>query len=197
MTTTAPRTPNHSIDSIFTARWSTRAFDGAPMPLEDLMCILEAARWAPSAYNSQPWRFVYAMRGEDAFARFCELLVPFNASWAARASALVFLLSDTRFDREDGTSGPAPSHAFDAGAAWAQLALQAPRLGYQAHAMGGLHFERARAELGIPERFALHIGIAIGRPAPATVLPAELRARETPTDRRPLAELVSAGRFGE
>lgn len=189
------RIADYPIETLFLARWSTRAFDAAPMPQRELLRILEAARWAPSAYNSQPWRFVYAHRGEAEFDAFLEVLVPFNAGWAARASALVFLLSDSMYDTEDGGVAPSPYHTFDAGAAWAQLALQATQLGYQAHAMAGVDFEAARAQLAVPDRLHIQIAIAIGRPAPAQVLPEGLRVRELPSARRPLSELAFAGRY--
>lgn len=189
------RIADHSIDPIFLARWSTRAFDAGEMPRRALLQILEAARWAPSAYNAQPWRFVYAMRGTPDFLRLLDVLVPFNAGWAARASALVFLLSDSMHEASDGRLVPAPCHTFDAGAAWAQLALQATRQGYQAHAMAGLDFEAARRALDVPERLHLHVAVAIGRPAPAEVLQEDLRAREVPSGRRPLRELAFEGRL--
>ncbi len=181
------RTSEHPVDSLFLSRWSPRAYDATPLPLDDLLTVLEAARWAPSAYNKQPWRFIYALRGDDHWSHFVSLLDSFNAEWAQHAGALVFLLSDTR----------AASHRFDAGAAWSHIALQAHQLGYQAHAMSGIFHNRAKQDLGVPEDFAVEIGIAIGTMGNVERLPPTLRDREKPSMRLPLAELVFNGRFSE
>lgn len=190
------RQAEHPVEPIFLERWSPRAFDALPMPRADLMCILEAARWAPSAYNIQPWRFVHAMREDSVWAPWLELLDPFNAAWAGHASALVFLMSD-RFmpNCGEGTRQPSSTHRFDAGAAWAQLSLQATALGYQAHAMAGIDADAVRERLVVPAHFEIEIGIAIGRPASPDRLPPALRKREMPSDRLPLASIAFAGRF--
>jgi nitroreductase len=166
------------------------------MPAVDLLSILEAARWAPSAYNIQPWRFVYTLRDDAAWERHLDLLDPFNASWAKDASALVFLVSDREMPG-NGSSPPSQSqtHSFDAGAAWAQLALQATALGYQAHAMAGIRFDEVRGGLAAPQRYRIEIAVAIGRQAEATRLPPALRQREVPSSRRPLEAIAFAGRF--
>jgi len=190
------RKPQYPIDPIFVRRWSTRAFDSSSMPKEDLFRLIEAARWAPSAYNVQPWRFIYALRGTPAFERFVQLLVPANASWAKSASALVFVLSDSQVDREDGSQSASSTHAFDTGAACAQLALQAPLLGYQAHVMAGIYADEAAQALAVPNRLTVQVAIAIGRPAPKTVLPEALQSHEIPSQRRPVHSIVMAERFG-
>lgn len=190
------RKADHPIDRLFLQRWSPRAYDASCMPEADLMIMLEAARWAPSAYNVQPWRFVYCRREENGWADCLALLDPFNAAWAADASALVFLVSD-RWMPANGERSPARSrtHSFDAGAAWAQLALQATALGYQAHAMGGIHFDEIRQRLSIPDNYEIQIALAIGRAADPSRLPPALRERETPSDRLPLSAIAFAGRF--
>ena len=101
------RLADHPIDPLFLARWSPRAYDGQPMPEADLLRILEAARWAPSAYNYQPWRFLYARRDDAHWTEFVSLLVPMNRDWAQHASALIFVLSDTRIHRDDPEIGRA------------------------------------------------------------------------------------------
>lgn len=190
------RTADHPVDDLFLKRWSPRAFDGSEMSEADLKTILEAARWAPSAFNVQPWRFVYARRGEDAFETLFGLLDDFNQSWAGEASALVFLFSDTQVDgvKEDG---PVPNnfHAFDAGGAWAQAALQATSLGYHSHAMAGLRRDRINGILGAPERFKAEIAFAIGRQGDTAKLREDLQAQETPSGRKPLTEIAFPGRF--
>jgi nitroreductase len=190
------RQATHPIEPIFLQRWSPRAFDASAMPQADLMRMLEAARWAPSAYNIQPWRFVFALREHAHWAPWVALLDPFNAAWARHASALVFLVSDRLMPRrDDAPRQSSPTHRFDAGAAWAQLSLQATALGYQAHAMAGIDADAVREVLAVQSNYQIEIGIAIGRAASPEILPAELRARELPSDRLPLSSIAFAGRF--
>lgn len=190
------RTADHPINELFLKRWSPRAFDGSEMPEADLKTILEAARWAPSAFNTQPWRFVYALRGEQAYETLYGLLDDFNGSWAAGASALVFVVSDLLVDgvSEDGPV-PALFHAFDAGGAWAQAALQATLLGYHTHAMAGLRRDKAHAVLDLPERFKVHVAFAIGRRGDAGQLTPDLQAQERPSGRKSLTEIAFRGVF--
>jgi len=191
------RQADHSIDPLFLERWSPRAFDGSALPDEDLAAIFEAARWAPSAFNSQPWRFLYAKRGDADWDRFLSLLIPWNQSWAHSASVLVYILSDSlpMTDRKTGEPAPSTTHSFDAGAAWASLALQATRMGYHAHGMSGIQYEIARAELHIPERYRLNAACVIGRIGDPAILDERLRAREVPSDRKPQGEFVFRGGF--
>ena len=188
------RRPDHPIDPLFLDRWSPRAFDGSALAEADLLTIFEAARWAPSAFNGQPWRFVYAHRGDAEWERFLGLLIPFNQEWAKSASVLVFILSDRMITTKSGDA-VSHSHSFDAGAAWASLALQATRLGCFAHAMSGVEFERAYAELAVPERFRIEAAVAIGRAGDPAELSERLRARETPSGRKPLSDFVFRGGF--
>ncbi|HMG47707.1 MAG TPA: nitroreductase family protein [Allosphingosinicella sp.] len=193
----SPRRPDHPIDPLFLERWSPRAFDGSEIPDEDLLTMFEAARWAPSAFNSQPWRFLYAKNGEENWARFLSLLIPWNQSWAHSASVLVYILSDSLpfTDKETGAPAGSHTHSFDAGAAWVSLALQATRMGYHAHGMSGVQYELARADLRIPERYRLEAACVIGRIGDPAQLDDKLRARETPSDRKPLADFVFRGDF--
>jgi nitroreductase len=189
------RAPDHPIDPLFLERWSPRAFDGSEMPLEDLLTIFEAARWAPSAFNAQPWRFLYARRGDANWERFLGLLIPWNQSWAHSASVLVYILSDSLTETKWGGAAPSHSHSFDAGAAWAHMALQATRLGYHAHGMSGAQFERARSELAIPERFRIEAAVALGRIGDPATLDEKLRAREMPSERKPIDAFAFPGNF--
>ncbi len=194
--TPASRRPHHSIAPVFLHRWSPRAFEPQALPIDDLFCMLEAARWAPSAYNIQPWRFIHAVRGDAHWKDFLGLLDPFNARWARNASALVFLVSDTLTPAHDSSPAtPSRTHSFDAGAAWAQLALQATTIGYQAHAMAGIHFNDVRQRLSVPDSFHIEIAIAIGRQADPSGLPLALQEREKPSPRRPLQEIAFSERF--
>lgn len=196
ITPTTARTSEHPVDPLFIHRWSPRSFDGTPLTEQQILTILEAASWAPSAYNAQPWRFVYALKGTPEFDRLLGLLIAFNQSWAKDAGALVFIVSRTHLEPEEGAEAqPLYSHSFDAGAAWGQLALQAHLLGLHAHGMTGLDFPRIPETLGLPEGYRVEAAAAIGTRAEADRLPETLRARETPSPRRPLAEVAFHGSF--
>lgn len=190
------RSPDYPIDPLFLERWSPRAFDCSEMPEEHLLTMLEAARWAPSAFNLQPWRFVYALRGDSDWERLTGLLIPWNQEWAVNASAILFILSDGIAATQWEGEKPSHSHSFDAGAAWACLALQASIMGYQAHGMTGVDFDRARSDLGITERFRVEAAVVVGRPGRPDLLSEKLKARETPSGRKKVEEFAFRGRFG-
>lgn len=190
------RQADRPVDPLFLERWSPRAFDGSDISDADLMTMFEAARWAPSAFNSQPWRLLYAKRGDANWDLFLSLLIPFNQSWAHSASVLIYFLSDSLpMTGKDGTPQGSHSHSFDAGSAWVSLALQATRMGYHAHGMSGVEFERARAELGVPERYRIEAAAVVGRMGDPATLPERMRAREVPSGRKPVAEFAFTGRF--
>jgi nitroreductase len=191
------RRADHPIDPLFLERWSPRAFDGSEVPDADLAAMFEAARWAPSAFNSQPWHFLYAKRGDSNWERFLALLIPWNQSWAHTASVLVYIVSDSLpfTDKKTGAPAPSTTHSFDAGAAWVSLALQATRMGYRAHGMSGIQYELARAELALPERYQLNAACVIGRIGDVAQLDEKLQAREHPSDRKPQSAFVHAGSF--
>jgi nitroreductase len=191
-----PRSTENPVEALFLDRWSPRAYDRTNIPDADLKTLFDAARWAPSAFNHQPWRFLYARRDHDDWNRFLGLLLPFNAAWAERASVLIFILSDTLILAPGGTEPtPSHSHSFDAGAAWALLALQATRLGYHAHGMTGADFARARRELRVPERYRFEAAAAVGRRGDKSVLSEALQAREQPNARNPIASFAFEGDF--
>lgn len=196
MTNSNDRHAQFGIDPLFLDRWSPRAFDAQPMPEADLLTMMEAATWAPSASNSQPWRFVYALRDTEAFSGMLDLLVEFNQDWVKNASALVFLFSTRASKRPGSEPRPLRNHSFDSGTAWGYLALQAFKKGYFAHAMTGVHFDRISSALGAPEdELHFEAAIAIGRRGPLDVLPASLQEREKPNDRKPLSEMAFVGRM--
>ena len=196
MTTVGNRTSDHPIDPLFLERWSPRAFTGESIGEADLMAMFEAARWAPSSYNSQPWRFVYARRDTPSWAPMLSLLIEFNQSWAKDAAALVVLASSSTM-QPPGKDAPVPSHShsMDAGSAWAQFALQATRMGWHTHGMVGFDLERAFAELGFPQGYRVEMALAVGRIGDKSKLPDFLQAREEPSGRKPLSETVFEGRF--
>lgn len=188
------RIPDHPVADIFPARWSPRAFAADTMTEADVALLLEAARWAPSASNVQPWRFAWGLRGDAGFAAIADSLVPFNRAWAEKAAALIVVAS--RLQR-DGSAGPTDNvwHAFDAGTAWGYLALQAQMAGWHAHAMGGFDHAIAAANLGLPDGHALHAVVAVGKLGDPAELPEALRLRETPSLRLALSDLAGRGRF--
>jgi nitroreductase len=195
MTTANSRSTDYPIDPLFLERWSPRSFTGAPMSDYDLMTILEAAHWAPSAFNSQPWRFIFARRDTEHWPRLLGLLTESNQRWAKNASALVILVSKTTV-LSNGAEVPSWSHSLDAGAAWCSLALQAHLSGWAAHGMVGFDRERAVAELGVPDGYRVEAAIAIGRRGDRSLLPESLQAREQPNGRVPLPQVVGEGHFG-
>jgi len=196
MTQANSRTADFPIDPLFLERWSPRAFTPAAISEGELLTLLEAARWAPSSFNSQPWRFLYARRNTKHWPQFLGLLSDYNQSWAKNAAALVILVSKTTLlPRGADTEVPSYTHSLDAGAAWASLALQATRSGWAAHGMAGFDVPRTATELGVPSHYRVEAAIAIGRPGDKAILPEALRAREQPSDRLPLSQLAWEGGF--
>ena len=188
------RTADPRVLPLIVERWSPRSFDGSAMPQGDLEVILQAGGLAPSAYNIQPWTFLYAHSGDENWERFLSLLVEFNQSWAKDASVLLFAVSDT-LARSGTEPSPNHSHSFDTGAAWQNIALQSAHLGYAAHGMTGVDFARAAKELGVPDDHRIEAAIAIGRQAPAEKLPEMLRDKELVSGRKPVGEIMKAGSF--
>jgi len=182
----------HPVDELFLDRWSPRALSGEGVTDEELMTLFEAARWAPSSYNNQPWRILYARRETAQWPVFFGLLVEGNQAWAKDAAALLLFVSKETFDFN---GKPYPTHSFDTGAAWENLALQATMLGLVTHGMQGFDYERARSELNIPEGFRVEAMIAVGRPGDPSRLPEKMREREAPSGRKSLAEITCEGAF--
>lgn len=158
----------------------------------ELMSLFEAARWAPSSYNNQPWRFIYAKRNTTYWKKFFSLMVEFNQGWAQNAAALVVVISKKTFDHN---GNPSRTHSFDAGAAWENLALEGSHRGLVVHGMEGFDYDKAQKELGIPQDYCVEAMIAIGKHAPKESLPDALQEREVPSQRKPLKEIVMEGMF--
>ena len=186
------RTPQHEIDRLFVNRWSPRAMSGESVGSEELMRLFEAARRAPSCFNEQPWRFLYACRDDQHWSTFFDLLVEGNQGWSKNAAVLLVVASRTTFSHN---GKPDRFHSFDAGAAWENLALQATLSGLVVHGMGGFDADKARRALEIPDDHAVEAMVAIGRPGKTEELPEALQEREQPSDRKPLSELVMNGKF--
>lgn len=189
------RKPDHEIAPIFIDRWSPRAYTGEDIPDSILMSCFEAARWAPSSTNQQPWRFIYAKRGSERWPVFVNAILERSRLWAQNASAIVFFVSKKAvFAR--GEHKISRSHAFDAGAAWENFALQASILGWSAHAIGGYDQVNGPRMLGIPdEGWQVHCAVALGKRGDKAMLLPEFAAREHPNGRVPLPLLLMEGGF--
>ena len=177
----------------FRLRWSPRSMTGQALTLAQVQSLCEAGRWAPSCFNSQPWRFIYALPDTPQWQPLLDLLMDVNKLWAAKAGALVALVARTHFEANDA---PAATHSFDTGSAWMSMALQAQHMGLTAHAMWGFHHDQAADALKLPEYFSTQALIAFGHPAPAEALPDSLREREVPSPRKALSELMFNGAMG-
>ena len=187
------RRPEAPIDEQFLSRWSPLAFKSDLLSTDQVASLFEAARWAPSCYNEQPWMFVYATRDNKAdHDRVASLLVDANRAWAEKAPVLGIVFARRRFGRNDKPNRWA---AFDAGAASMSLTLQANKMGLVTHFMGGIHEDQCYEALAASkDDYEAMAGFAIGRQGAAADLPESLREREAPSDRKPLAEVAYAGR---
>ncbi|WP_294537403.1 nitroreductase family protein [uncultured Rhodoblastus sp.] len=184
------------VSSLFLTRWSARAMTAEPIPDEILFAMFEAARFSPSSYNSQPWRFAYAKRGDEAFPRYVDCLSTPNRAWAGEASALVLIASRAAFVPPGAAEEiVSPTASFDAGAAWASLAFQAALLGWTTRAMGGFDKERARLATGAPPSLKLEAMVAIGKRGDASLLPPDKQKLEKPNARKTIGQIVFAGAF--
>lgn len=185
--TATNREPEFQVDRLFLDRWSPRAYSPEPIPHATLMTLFEAARWAPSCFNEQPWFFLYAAE-ESGLQKMRAILVEKNRQWASQAPVLVLVCSHKFFKHNNQ---PNRWGAFDAGSAWMSLALQASMLGLYAHGMGGFDLDAAYRTLDLNrEKIDIHAAAAIGRMGDPKLLPEDLAAREGPSPRKPLAEMV-------
>ena len=186
------RKPDHPVEPLIVRRWSPRAMNSEPLAERELLTLFEAARWAPSAYNEQEWRFLYARRDGPHWPTFFGLLVEAPPAWWHRAAALIVVLSHQVFTRN---GKPNSVHTFDAGAAFENLALQGTAMGLVVHGMAGFDRDKARTALRVPGDYDIEAMIAVGRPGDPAELPAELREREIPSDRKPVGEIAREGPF--
>ncbi|GBQ80410.1 nitroreductase [Acetobacter malorum DSM 14337] len=196
MTTAPDRAPDSAVLPVILDRWSPRAYQPTDIDLKDLLGFLDAGRWAPSAYNIQPWRFIHGRRNTPDWDRFLSWLIPFNRSWAENASAVVYIVSRTiTISSRTGEPSLLPTHAFDAGAAAVLIQLQASQAGWAVHPISGFDHDLAHAGLELPEDYQLHAALVIGRQADAATLSEELREREQPSSRLPIEKIAFEGRF--
>lgn len=158
---------------------------------EKLTSLFEAARWAPSSYNVQPWRFIYAIQGTPQWEKLFKLLVPFNQKWVANADALILVISKNTSD-QNGTLNR--THSFDTGLAVSQLFLQATSMGLVAHGMSGFDYDEARKEFQISKEYTVEAMIAIGEAASKENSTKEFAERDARAAvRKPITEFVFEG----
>jgi nitroreductase len=186
------RKADHPINSLFVERWSPRAMSGEPLSEGEVLTLFEAARWAPSTYNEQEWRFLYARRETPQWASIFDLLVPGNQAWCKNAALLCVIIAHKNFALN---GKPNPVHLFDAGAAFENLALQGTAMGLVVHGMMGFDFGKARTQLKVPDDYDVAAMFAAGRSGPVDVLPEQIREREKPSDRKPLSQIICEGAF--
>jgi nitroreductase len=186
------RTADRPIESLLLDRWSPRAMSAEEIPEAELLRLFEAARWAPSSFNAQQWRALYARRSSEHWETFLGLLVEGNRAWARNAAALVVFISRETFEYN---GEPSVSHSYDCGAAWENFALQGFSQGLVVHGMEGFDYDRARTELKIPDGFRIEAMAAVGKPGAKETLSEKLRAKETPNDRRKLSDSICEGPF--
>lgn len=185
------RKSDYPIHPLILSRWSPRAMSGETLTDEELFPLFEAARWAPSSYNGQPWRFLYVKRDTSYWNRLFDLLVVFNQQWCAKAAVLGLIFSRTTFEKNNQT---ARTHAFDTGAAWENLCLEGCSRGLVVHGLEGFDYEKARAL--IPLDHEIHAMFAIGKRAPKSTLSEELQKKEILSSRKKIKEFAFEGKIG-
>lgn len=191
-----PAPTDVAIHDLLRHRWSPRAFAEKAVPAEVLRGLFEAARWAPSSNNEQPWAYLVAAKGDaENFKKMVDVLVEFNAGWARHAPVLALSVAHLKTQR-DGKPNRVALH--DVGTASAQLTFEANAQGLQVHQMAGFDAEKARQAFSIPANWEPVAAMAIGYPGDPGALPEKLRERElAPRTRKPLAEFVMTGSWGQ
>jgi nitroreductase len=186
------RKADYSVEPLLVARWSPRAMSGESLTNDEILTLFEAARWAPSTYNEQEWRFLYAQRETPQWPTFFDLLVEGNQAWCRQAALLVVVLAHKVFTKN---GKPNPVHLFDSGCAFENLALQGTAMGLVVHGMQGFDYDKARTALNVPDDYAVAAMFAAGRPGDPNDLPQHLKERDKPTDRKPVKEIICEGVF--
>jgi nitroreductase len=190
-----PAPTEFPVHDLIRNRWSPRAFADKPVPAEVLRSLFEAARWAPSSNNEQPWAYLVATREDrENFEKMLSVLVEFNANWAKHAPVLAISIVELAFAKNNAPNRVAQ---YDAGAATALLSVEATSCGLAVHQMAGFDPDKARQVFEIPAGWDAIAAIAIGYPGDPESLPQPLRDRElAPRVRKPLSKFVMTGRWG-
>ena len=188
-------TADHPVHDFILSRWSPRAFSDKPVPPVVLRSLFEAARWAASSYNDQPWSYLVATKDDEQnFSKMVSVLMDMNAAWAKQAPVLAISVVRKHF-KHNGTPNRVALH--DLGAANAQLTMEATSRGLVVHQMAGFHQDKARELFAIPEGWEPVSTMAIGYPGDPESLPEQLRKPElAPRTRKPLSEFVMTGQWG-
>ena len=185
------RKRENDVDELFISRWSPRAMSGEEIDEATLLLLFEVARWAPSANNNQPWRFIYARRNTPHWDTFFNLMNEGNQVWAKNAAALIVVISKTTFD----SGKPARTHSYDTGAAWVSLALQGSLRNLVIHGMQGFDYDKAKEVLQVSDEYQVEAMIAVGKKGKKEDLPGYLQEREFPSSRKSIAEIAMEGIF--
>jgi len=191
-----PAPTDYSIEELIRRRWSPRAFADRPVEREKLASLFEAARWAPSSFNEQPWSFIVATKDQpDEYARLLSCLMEKNQQWAQLAPVLMVSVAKLNFAK----NGKPNRHAFhDVGLAMGTMLVQATALGLFVHQMAGFSADKVREAFAVPEGFEPVAAVALGYAADPQVLPEAFRSQEVgPRQRHPISEFVFAGAWGE
>src|SRR3989344_7384431 len=186
------RKPEYEINPLILNRWSPRSIKDENISDNELMSLFEAAKWAPSSRNGQPWRFIYAKKNTEHWNKFFSFLTDSNKLWCKNAPVLIVIISRKNFEQDNLFSR---NHSFDTGAAWENLALEATNKGLMAHPMGGFDVDKARKVLEIPDEYEIEIMVAVGKRGAKENLPENLQQREFPNGRKPLKEIIMEGKF--
>mgnify|MGYP006274146221 CR=1 FL=1 len=194
MITKTAETSNHILEPI-RERWSPRAFADRPVDPDVLRRLFEAARWAMSSFNEQPWRFIVGVKGQPGYDGVFACLNDWNQKWAGTAPVIVLVAGRTRFSLDESENRV---WLYDCGAAAGFLCLQATQEGLHTHQMAGILPEKAHDSLDVPEGFEVVTAIAIGHQGEVDRIPDDYHDDErAPRDRKPLDEIVFHGRWGK
>jgi len=185
------RKPEQNINELFLNRWSPRAMSGEEIDEATLFSLFEAAKWAPSSSNNQPWRFIYGRRNTKNWTTFFNLLAEGNQEWAKNAAVLIVVISKTTFDNGKNSR----THTYDTGAAWENFALQGSLKGLVVHGMQGFDYDKAKEVLGVPADYQVEAMIAVGKKGKKEDLPAYQQEREFPSPRKSITEIAMEGSF--
>ena len=188
------RKSNYKINEIILNRWSARSMSGEGLSDDELMPLFEAARWAPSSFNNQPWRFIYTKKNSEYWNKFFILLSEFNQQWCKNAAALILVISKNNFDHNNK---PSITHSFDTGAACENLALEGHSKGLVVHIMQGFDYEKAKEVFEIFNNYKVEAMIAIGKKGNKENLTENLKNKEVISDRKPLNQIVFKNIFNE
>jgi nitroreductase len=186
------RKTEYDVNILFPTRWSARAMSGKDISKNDLMSLFEAARWAPSSYNEQPWRFLYAKKDSQTWKNIFSTLVEFNQLWTKNSSYLIVIISKDIFDKNNKENFYSQ---FDTGAAWQNLALQGSLKVFVVHAMGGFDKEALSKKIDLPEGHTIQAVVAVGLPADKSTLPNDIEKMESPSGRKKIEEIAFENEF--